>query len=80
MRNPCKKFVYIDKDGNPVYKNKIKYNTKDEARKKADEMNTQEHVIHQLAPYLCPKCHKWHIGRSTVEKTHYGKNKKSKIK
>ena len=79
MRNPCKKFVYIDKDGNPVYKNKIKYNTKAEARKKAEEINSQEYVIHQLAPYLCPKCHKWHIGRSTVEITHYGKNKKCKI-
>lgn len=45
MRNPCKKFAYIDKDGNPVYKNKIKYNTKAEARKKADEMNSQKYVI-----------------------------------
>lgn len=74
MKDPCKKFSYIDKDGNPVYKDKIKYNTKAEAKKKADEMNNQKHVIHQLSPYLCPKCHKWHIGRSTVETICYKKS------
>lgn len=73
MRDPCKKFLYIDKDDNPVYKNKIKYNTKAEAKEKANKLNSQEHVIHQLSPYLCPKCHKWHIGRSSVETIRYGK-------
>ena len=67
MKDPCKRFAYLDKDGNPVYKDKVKYNTKAEAKQRADEMNRDNRVIHQLSVYLCPKCHKWHIGRSGVE-------------
>ena len=67
MKDPCKRFSYIDSDGKPVYKDKVKYNTKKEARDRADVMNRDNRVIHQLSVYLCPKCHKWHIGRSSVE-------------
>lgn len=67
MKDPCKRFSYIGSDGKPVYKDKVKYNTKAEAKQRADEMNGEYRVIHQLSVYLCPKCHKWHIGRSSVE-------------
>lgn len=67
MKDPCKRFSYIGSDGKPVYKDKVKYNTKAEAKQRADDMNKQNRVIHQLSVYLCPKCHKWHIGRSSVE-------------
>lgn len=72
-KNPCKRFLYLDKDGNPVFKDKAKYDTKAQAQKKADEFNRQEKAIHYAVPYLCPVCHKWHIGRSSVELTDYRK-------
>lgn len=69
---PCQRFIYF-KNGEPVYKDKVKYETKEEAQKKADEFNKQEKAIHYAIPYLCPVCGKWHIGRSRVELTDYRK-------
>lgn len=76
MKDPCKRFAYLGKDGNPVYKDKVKYNTKAEAKAEADKMNNKKYVIHQLSVYLCPKCHKWHIGRSGVETPYYSRIQK----
>lgn len=72
-KNPCKRFLYLDKDGNPVFKDKIKYKTKAEAQKKADEFNRQEKAIHYAVPYRCHVCDQWHIGKSVVEITNYRK-------
>ena len=71
--NPCKRFLYLDKDGVPVFKDKVKYKTKAEAQKKADEFNKQDKAIHYAVPYRCPVCVQWHIGRSVVEITQYRK-------
>lgn len=71
--NPCKRFLYLDKDGLPVFKDKVKYKTKAEAQKKADEFNKQDKAIHYAVAYRCPVCDQWHIGRSVVEITQYRK-------
>lgn len=36
--NPCVKFAYIDKDGQPVYKNKLCFDTDVEADATKDEL------------------------------------------
>ena len=69
--NPCKRFSHMDSDGNPVFKDKVAYETKAEAQKQADRFNKQEKAIHYAVPYQCPVCGKWHIGRSVVELTDY---------
>ena len=51
--NPCKRFLYLDKDGVPVFKDKVKYKTKAEAQKKADEFNKQDKAIHYAVPLPC---------------------------
>ena len=66
-KSPCVRFHYIDNEGNIVFKKKIAYAKKETALKKAHEMSNKPNAIHQFSVYLCPKCHKWHIGRSSVE-------------
>jgi hypothetical protein len=74
--NPCQRFKSFDNDGNPIFVDKIKYNTDKEAIEAARQMNIQEKVIHKLVAYKCPVCHYWHIGRnktvlSPKDKNHY---------
>jgi hypothetical protein len=71
-KNPCKRFAYLGPDG-PVFVDKKRYDTRAEAKRAADKLNMRPDVIHMLAPYLCPICGKWHIGRSEVEVTNYRK-------
>lgn len=66
--NPCVKFAYIDKDGQPVYKNKLCFDTDVEAIAYAKKMNKHNvnHLVRKLIAYKCPKCLKWHVGRTSV--------------
>ena len=66
-KSPCVRFHYVDNEGNIVFKKKIAYAKKETALKKAHEMSNKPNAIHQFSVYLCPKCHKWHIGKSSVE-------------
>lgn len=77
MKNdPCKKFGYLDNDGNPVYIQKKAYDTDKEAIEVARIMNCNNSQIHKAVAYKCPKCGKWHVGRnksvlSEKDKKHY---------
>lgn len=67
--NPCIRFSHIGEDGSPVYKEKICFNSDKEAIEFAKKMNKMNatHMIHKLIAYKCPKCCKWHVGRSMTQ-------------
>ena len=66
--NPCIRFSHIGPDGGPVYKPKKVFDTDKEAIEYAKMVNRMnaDHMIHKQIAYKCPKCGKWHIGRSTT--------------
>lgn len=64
MKNNCQTLLYFDDNGQPVYKDKRKFETLDEAIKQAKIINSQEHRIHKVVSYKCGVCHKYHNGRN----------------
>ena len=62
--NVCKTFSHIDEDGNKVYKDKVKYDTLDEAIEVCKHVNSQPQTIHKIVSYKCTVCHKYHTGRN----------------
>ena len=64
--NPCVRFYCIGFDGKPVYKQKLSFDTDVEAIAYAKKMNqiNVDKLIRKLIAYKCPKCHKWHVGRT----------------
>ena len=76
--NPCVKFAYIGADGQPVYKNKLRFDTDVEAIAYAKKMNklNADHLIRKLIAYKCPKCLKWHVGRTYATLSDKEKKKK----
>lgn len=69
--NPCVRFAYIDKDGNPIYKPKKSFKTDVEAIEYCKQMNKLciDKFIHKLVAYKCYKCGQWHVGRSKASLT-----------
>ena len=66
--NPCIRFSHLGPAGEKVYKPKKVFDTDKEAieyAKMVNKMNA-DHMIHKQVAYKCPKCGKWHIGRSTT--------------
>lgn len=60
----CQTLLYFDENDQPVYKNKQKFDTLEDAIKQAKIMNSQEHRIHKVVSYKCDQCHKYHIGKN----------------
>jgi hypothetical protein len=60
----CKFLWYIDVNGNPIYKPKVKYNTMDDAIAEAKKQNAMSKRHFKLVSYKCSECHKYHIGRN----------------
>lgn len=67
MKTNCQTLLYLDENGQPVYKNKRKYDTLEDAIKQAKIMNSQEHRIHKVVSYKCDQCHKYHNGKNGKE-------------
>lgn len=67
---------YIDPETKePVYRNKIAYETEKEAIHAAMVINVQDKTIHKRQAYKCSVCHKWHIGRGKTILTDEDKRK-----
>lgn len=83
----CKTFDRYDKDLNPIYRNKVTYDTQDEAIEVAKHMNSRDHAIHKVVPYYCDECHKYHLGKNgkilkekdKIKNKNYIKEKRGKI-
>jgi hypothetical protein len=73
VKNSCQTISGYDKDGNPILKDKIKYDTHDKAVKACKTQNIRESRIKKLVTYKCKVCNKYHIGRN-------GKNIKAKYR
>lgn len=59
----------------PVFRNKIAYETEKEAIHAAMVINVQDKTIHKRQAYKCSVCHKWHIGRGKTVLTDDDKRK-----
>lgn len=62
QRTACRKIVKIG--GKETLKNKIAYNTLDEAIIVCRIVNLYPDRTDKVAPYKCTVCHKYHIGRN----------------
>jgi hypothetical protein len=60
----CKRFHYLDELKKPVYIDKIKYISLEQAIEHAKKENTKEKHIHKLIAYKCNICGFYHIGRN----------------
>jgi len=74
----CQTFSHFDENGNKVYKDKVKYDTEEEALKAAYAVNSSDKAITKVAAYKCWKCGKWHLGRTCHKLTDEDKEKYSK--
>lgn len=63
-KNQCQTLERYEQDGTPVYKDKKKFNTLDEAIAECKKENAMPHRIHKVVSYKCNVCHKYHIGRN----------------
>jgi transposase-like protein len=60
----CNTLVRIELDGTRVYKDKMRYNTLDEAIEACKELNALPHRINKIVSYKCKHCCKYHTGRN----------------
>jgi hypothetical protein len=67
--NSCRTIERYELDGTPVYKDKAKFDTLDEAILECKKQNALPHRIHKVVSYKCKTCHKYHIGRNGKEIT-----------
>lgn len=67
QKNGCKTLERYGDDGTPIFKNKKKFDTLDEAIIEAKKANAMPHRIHKVVSYKCKECHKYHIGRNGKE-------------
>jgi hypothetical protein len=61
---PCKRFKCLDRNGDHIFVDKVRFKTDKEAIEAARVMTLHENTIHRLVAYKCPVCHYWHIGRN----------------
>ena len=64
----------------PIFKQKLKFETLDLAIEYAKKVNSLDHIIHKVVAYKCTKCYKYHIGRNGKELTDKDRNKFKKSK
>lgn len=60
----CKTLLYIDDNGEEIYKDKRSFDTLDEAILQAKIQNAKPKTITKVVSYKCAECHKYHIGRN----------------
>jgi hypothetical protein len=65
-KNQCQTLLRYE-EGKPVYKNKKKFNTLEEAIKECKKENAIPDRIHKVISYKCNVCHNYHIGRNGKE-------------
>lgn len=63
-KNQCQTLSHYDELGEPVFKNKFKYETHDKAVAACKTLNVRGKQIKKLVTYKCKVCHKYHIGRN----------------
>ncbi len=63
----CQKIESYDENFNPIYKDKKKFETLEDAILAAKKVNSKEHIINKVVSYKCDFCHKFHIGRNGKE-------------
>lgn len=64
-KNICQRLLYIDPITKEyIKKDKIKFNTLDEAIEEAKRINSLGKNIHKVVAYKCSVCHKYHIGKN----------------
>ena len=73
----CQKIERYE-DGKPVYRQKKSYETQDNAIEFAKFINSQDHVINKVVPYLCKVCNKYHLGRNGKPLTNKEREKRKK--
>lgn len=66
-KNQCQTLLRYEPDGSPVYKDKKKFDTLDEAIAECKKENAIPHRIHKVVSYKCNVCYKYHIGRNGKE-------------
>lgn len=59
----CRTFSHID-NGIKIFKDKIRYDTLDEAIIDAKILNNKEGQLHKAVSYKCKVCFKYHVGRT----------------
>jgi transposase-like protein len=63
----CQTLIRIESDGTKVYKDKVKFETLDEAIEECKKLNALPHRINKIVSYKCKHCHKYHVGRNGKE-------------
>ncbi len=71
----CNTIAAIKTNGQIIYKNKVVYNTLEEAIYAAKKGNCNEEQVSKLVAYKCTYCSKYHIGRSSKVLTEKDKKK-----
>lgn len=60
----CSTIERYDSVGNPIYKEKKRFSTLDEAIEAAKKMNARGSRIHKIVAYRCDYCGKYHTGKN----------------
>jgi len=60
----CETLLYIDNNGERIFKAKKKFNTLEEAIQECSRINNKPQTIHKVVPYKCKTCHMFHVGRN----------------
>lgn len=60
----CQTIVRMRYDGTPIFKEKKKFNTQDEAIVACKTINSNPKTINKVVPYKCKHCNFYHIGRN----------------
>ena len=63
----CKTLVRIESDGTKIYKDKVKFETLEQAIEECKKLNALPHRINKIVSYKCKYCHKYHTGRNGKE-------------
>jgi hypothetical protein len=64
LTGACKTIICLDSKGNPVFKEKKKFDTQDEAIEICKIENAKPNRFHKVVPYRCNHCGKYHIGKN----------------
>ena len=65
----CNTIERYGENNRPIFKEKEKFNSLDEAIEIAGKMNLRKGQIRKIISYKCDMCHHYHIGRSKKELT-----------
>lgn len=63
----CNTLLRIEPDGTKVYKDKVRFDTLEEAIEECKKLNALPHRISKIVSYKCRHCCKYHTGRNGKE-------------